>query len=96
MRSLLAAASSHAIQQCAIPYRALVGTGGEQGVSLQRSADLARARFGWFPTLGILFNATALQFRFIHQQVDATLRNIDADPITLANQANRAAAGCFW
>src|SRR5690606_41860312 len=53
------------------PYTTLFrSTGGQQGVGLERGGDLAGARLGGFPALGVLLGAALSQLLVRHQQVD--------------------------
>src|SRR5690554_6528418 len=79
-----------ALQKSLVAYRALVGTGGQQGVGLERGGDLAGARLGGFPALGVLPGAALSQLLVGHQQVDAALRDVDEDPVAVADQADGA------
>src|SRR5690606_13014012 len=84
-----------ALHKSLVAYRALVGTGGQQGVGLERSGDLAGARLGGFPTLGVLLGAALGQLLVGNQQVDAALRDVDEDPVAVADQADGAAGRRF-
>ena len=60
------------------------------GIGLECGGHLAGPRLGRLPALGVLFGTALGQFFVGHQHVDAAVRDIDADAVTIAHQADSA------
>ncbi|CAM2160612.1 hypothetical protein PT2222_80196 [Paraburkholderia tropica] len=74
-----------------VAHGALVGGHHELGVGLERGRHLARTRQHRLPALRVLLFAAAREFLVGHQHVDRAVRNVDADLVAVAHEADRAA-----
>ncbi len=79
-----------------VPYSTFVGTGRQQRVSLECRRDFAVAGEFGLPASGVTVFATFVQFFVADLQIDAALRDVDQDGVTILDQADGTAGGGFW
>src|SRR5450830_525494 len=85
-----------AVEHRLVTYRTLVGTGSQQGISLQRGRHFTWTLLDRFPAFLVLFDPACSQFFIADQQVDRAVRNVDQHFVAILHQANRATGSGFW
>ncbi len=66
------------------------------GIGFKSTRHRPFAMFAWMPPFYLLKRPARGQFSFIDGEMDATIRNIDLNDVTVTDQAYRPAVPRLW
>src|SRR5690606_90636 len=88
-------AATASVEFAEVPNCTFIGTGGQQGISLECSGNLAVAGLRRLPAILVALCTAAIEFVLIHFHIDRAVGDVDTDQVTILNQPDGTAGRGF-